>query len=395
MKKSDRKVYIFTNSYPEPSPVFSTEEMEFVQKNYPNIKICSFSKYRAQDEKKLIRLNIWGGIKAFFGIKKYSGKEIYKIFRHCWHRKMLETAKNLYSFFLALDFLDNADLLREDLLYSYWFSRSSRIVYYIHKITGNRFVCQGHGSDIYIYPPEDMGSILKASTKIFTIGESGKRYICNKWDVSNSKVDVFRLGVGEKFFSDICSVERYDIGKRIFLTVGALSAVKGIDVLLEAVKKIYITNIEKLNNMVFHIYGEGECRHLYEKFIKDNDLDSIIVLKGYGSREQIAKAMTNAYAYILPSRSEGLPVVLMEACAASLPIIATNVGSVSEIAVEGENAFLIEPDRVELLERAILDLIALSEDRITEMKQHSFERYCSEYILEKNLDNKYSLIMSL
>jgi len=90
-----------------------------------------------------------------------------------------------------------------------------------------------------------------------------------------------------------------------------------------------------------------------------------------------------------------LPVALMEACAASLPIIANNVGGVSEVAIDTVNAFLTQEATVRSLSERIYEFIELDENKRADYSQASLKIFKREYILEKNLKEKYDYIFSL
>lgn len=122
-------------------------------------------------------------------------------------------------------------------------------------------------------------------------------------------------------------------------------------------------------------------------------MENYIALNSWINKEQLAKELKNSDCFILTSRSEGLPVVLMEACAAKLPIIATDVGGISEIAKE--NAILVDKLSPETISLAIEKFLSLDKEKIDNMKKTSEKIYLKEYILENNLKEKYDFIQKL
>jgi glycosyltransferase involved in cell wall biosynthesis len=99
-----------------------------------------------------------------------------------------------------------------------------------------------------------------------------------------------------------------------FLFVGRLEKVKGIDILLSACQILAKKNIN------FHLYalGTGSLRPI-------QNLNEVTFV-GQGSAQKVAAYMKSADFLVIPSRSESLPLVFVEAARAGLPVIATNVG---------------------------------------------------------------------
>ncbi|MGR5992086.1 glycosyltransferase [Bacillus paranthracis] len=116
------------------------------------------------------------------------------------------------------------------------------------------------------------------------------------------------------------------------------------------------------------------------------------MLNRWIDRKKLIVEMNRADCYVLPSRSEGLPVALMEACAASLPIIATDVGSVSEIAIDGYNSILCRDISAEAISEAVLLFMRLDQEKIEEFSRNSNKIFEKDYRLEGNIIEKYDYI---
>jgi glycosyltransferase involved in cell wall biosynthesis len=135
------------------------------------------------------------------------------------------------------------------------------------------------------------------------------------------------------------------------VAVGRLVRLKGFDVLLKAAAIVR----QAAPNFSLRIVGDGSERDTLEWQISDLRLADAVQLVGY--KEDPASYFEEAGVYVLSSRSEGIPLTLLEAMACGLPIVATAVGGVPEIVSDGENGLLVRPDDPAALSKAILRLI--------------------------------------
>ncbi len=148
-------------------------------------------------------------------------------------------------------------------------------------------------------------------------------------------------------------------GYFVFLAAGSLTVQKDYPNLLSAFK-VYL---EKCPESLLLIAGDGPLKNRLLEMNESLGLaDSVSFL---GLRRDIPNLMAVADVFVLSSAWEGLPVVLLEAAASSLPIIATDVGGNSEIVADGENGLLVTSEDHHLLAQAMIRLKELPEkDRI-------------------------------
>ncbi|TCP39565.1 glycosyltransferase family 4 protein [Rhodovulum marinum] len=148
--------------------------------------------------------------------------------------------------------------------------------------------------------------------------------------------------------------ERYDRpaplggnGTRLVF-VGRLTAIKGLRVLLEAFARAR----ETWPDLHLTLVGDGEDRAHLEALAAP--LGDAVAFTGYRSQEGVAETLAASDVFVLPSFSEGLPVVLMEAMAAGKPVIATQLAGVGELVEEGVSGFLVPAgDAESLAERMV------------------------------------------
>jgi len=122
------------------------------------------------------------------------------------------------------------------------------------------------------------------------------------------------------------------------LFVGRLEPEKGpINVLKVA---------ESLRNVDFLVVGDGSLKNEMDRIIKEKKLFNVKLL-GVIPHSILPKLYRSADVLLLPSYSEGLPIVMLEAMASELPVIVSNVGAVGEILKQNEGGFAVSPGNIE------------------------------------------------
>lgn len=133
----------------------------------------------------------------------------------------------------------------------------------------------------------------------------------------------------------------------VILIVGRLSPEKNIDVALRAVNQARA----ELPDLKLIIAGEGPERGRLCSLIAQLGLSEVVELLGYV--HDVDVLMSRASCFLLPSQTEGMPLALLEAMACGLPIIASAVGAIPEVARRGSEAVLVSPGDPGALAQAI------------------------------------------
>lgn len=141
-----------------------------------------------------------------------------------------------------------------------------------------------------------------------------------------------------------------EVGVGRLLFVGRLAAVKGVPVLFEALAQLH----EARPDVTLCLVGDGPERAALEAEAQALGLTHALQFTGYRDADFVADALTRADVLVLPSFAEGVPVVLMEAMAARLPVVATSVAGVGELVEDTVSGFLVPPGNAAELARAIL-----------------------------------------
>jgi glycosyltransferase involved in cell wall biosynthesis len=119
------------------------------------------------------------------------------------------------------------------------------------------------------------------------------------------------------------------------LSVGRLKAPKDFPTLVRALGDLRPDSFEAV------IVGDGPDRQLLEEEIHELGLEDRVSLAG--ERRDVPELLAGADVFVLPSRSEGHPVSVLEAMAAGIPVVASRVGGVPEQVSDGETGLLVEP----------------------------------------------------
>lgn len=147
--------------------------------------------------------------------------------------------------------------------------------------------------------------------------------------------------------------------KNIILAAGRFEAEKGFDLLIEAIH----LNHTLLREWEVHIYGNGQQKELLTKLIDNYHLNDTIKL--YPPTSHLYKKMNEASLFVLPSRFEGFGMVIIEAMASRLPVIAFNCPIGPSTIINDTNGILVENGNVEQLSNEIAKLVADSNLRTT------------------------------
>lgn len=172
------------------------------------------------------------------------------------------------------------------------------------------------------------------------------------------------------------------LNKRV-ISVGKLDAQKGFDMLVEA----WALVANKHPDWVLDIFGVGEWEAMLHKKIEALKLEGKIHLRGKTS--DVVSHYLDSSIYVMSSRYEGLPMVLIEAMSCGLPIVSFDCEfGPREIITDGENGFLVEPNHCPLLASKICLLIENEKMRIA-MGQNGLESvksYSKEPIMQQWID---------
>ena len=153
------------------------------------------------------------------------------------------------------------------------------------------------------------------------------------------------------------------------LFLGRIGERKGIFDLLKVLinnKEIWRRNIKLL------IGGDGEIERV-QAIIDSDKLEGVVEYVGWVDGQKKWELLTQCDVLVLPSYNEGLPISILEAMSYGKAIVATTVGGIPEVVINGENGYLIEPGDMAALETSIQTMIN-NPDLVNQMGEKSIHR---------------------
>jgi glycosyltransferase involved in cell wall biosynthesis len=180
------------------------------------------------------------------------------------------------------------------------------------------------------------------------------------------------------------STHAWLIDKKVptIVAVGRLAPQKGFDILIKSMAEVI-----KVINCRLIIFGDGELRSKLECLIKDLKLDNVIVLPGYVSSP--LNEMAHADLFVLSSRFEGSPNVLVEAMSTGIKVLATDCPhGPDEILLSGEYGYLVKTESVNSIAQGIIK--ALTDEEYDKVNQLN---HASKYTITNSASKYRSILM--
>jgi glycosyltransferase involved in cell wall biosynthesis len=205
--------------------------------------------------------------------------------------------------------------------------------------------------------------ILRLMDGVICVSE-GQAARVRRAGVNPERVRVIRNAIDTSRFDNIDRGGRAELErlfasppKTIVIGVGRLSPEKGFDQLVRAAELVAQTR----HSVGFALIGDGPDRAMLETLARSLGLQNSIAFAGF--RTDIDRLIAGADILAQSSYSEGLPNVLLEAGAASVPVVATDVGGTREVVRDGETGYLVPSGDPAALAARLIELIESSTQR--------------------------------
>jgi len=199
-----------------------------------------------------------------------------------------------------------------------------------------------------------------------------------------------KISIAQKHFIDFDKFKvkrKFDERDNLVGYIGALTKVKGVPNLLEAIPRVLV----KKSDVEFVIGGDGQLKGKIEKYLEEENLNNKAKFVGWIPHDELPDYLNKLKLLVLPSYTEGLPNIILEAMACGTPVLATPVGGVPDVIKEGETGFIMENNSPECIATNVIR--ALSHPRLGEIAHNACNLVEREFTYEKAVE-KYKRILS-
>lgn len=393
MSHNSKILFFITETYPYGrGEEFIENEIQTLSKSFKKIYILSQSKEQnitrkipENCESILINYNI----DSFWFLLNYRNiKLIIQEFKNI-KNKNLQSLKELIKFQQIAHYVEieikkivrlNKIEYKNIVLYSYWFHTGALAISNFKRKYGDiQTVCRAHRFDLYDYagPQYYKDNILQDIDKVVACSKEGLLYLQEKYFKYTNKFDYSYLGT--KLYLNRVNSSK-DRNRKIIVSISFIRPVKRVDLLIRA-----LSFFDSTDDIEWVHIGDGPERTQVEELAKAN-LKINFKFMGHLNNIDVLDFLSNnnILCLINLSKSEGIPVSMMEVQSFRIPIIATSVGGVSEI-VSNENGILLDsnPNPIDVY-NAIKKMMSLIGDEYTIYKKNSYESWKKNFNADIN-----------
>ncbi len=238
-------------------------------------------------------------------------------------------------------------------VHAHFASHPALVAYIIHRLIGIPYSFTAHGSDIHRDQHMLREKVAKAAF-VVPISEANRDFILRHSDAGQAeKMVVIHCGVDAGRFQPQPSINGRGPQKQPvpttrpedtfqLLCIGTLHEVKGQIYLILALQELRRRGVPA----VVHFVGDGPDRAALEQKVAAAGLQPYVTFHGLLPRDQVIRRLHQADVLVAPSvpsrdgRREGIPVVLIEAMASGVPVVASRLSGIPELVVDGESGLL-------------------------------------------------------
>jgi glycosyltransferase involved in cell wall biosynthesis len=247
-----------------------------------------------------------------------------------------------------------------DHVHAHFATHPAAVAYVIHRLTGIGYSFTAHGSDIH-RDTHMLAEKARSARFVVAVSESNRTVVldaCRRAgvEVPAQRVIVVRCGVDPDAFPVQLRGLR-SVGDPLHvLAVGTLHAVKGQRILVEACRRARLEGVDVRLTFV----GDGPDRRDLQRQVDTAGLGEVVTFVGAVTQPHVRRLLGEADLLAVPSvptadgRREGLPVVIVEAMASGVPVVASRLSGIPEIVDHQRTGLLVAPGDPEALAAALL-----------------------------------------
>lgn len=232
---------------------------------------------------------------------------------------------------------------RSNIVYAYW-AHIPALAVPMAKERGAWTCVRYHASDLYVYRPETGGfypwrrELRRNSDLNVFVSEHGKKYFLGlRGEVSGEMNKVSRLGSRDRGLPRPRAANEFS-RKIVMVSASWIYPNKRVDLIAGLAGEL-----ARIRPVVWHHFGSGSHSEFHVQVAKARSLGAEVVLHGQVATEQLQKFYreNETSFFVNLSWDEGIPVSIMEALNAGIPVVATAVGGVPEVVFEGRSGLLV------------------------------------------------------
>ncbi|MGA7684183.1 MAG: glycosyltransferase family 4 protein [Terriglobales bacterium] len=249
------------------------------------------------------------------------------------------------------------------------------------RLLGIDFSITLHGSDL-LQRADLLEAKLRECKFCVTVSEFNREYLLRNYpSIAREKVLVQRLGVDALSSGTVGTVKAAE-GHRPFclLAVGRLHPVKNYSLLIEACSELRAQGVDTF----CWIVGEGAERAALERQIVKLRLQGYVQLVGHISRSEVGNYYGHADLVVMTSKSEGIPVVLMEAMSRGKLVLAPAITGIPELVEHQATGFLYEPGSRESFVNSVR-WIQANQERLAGVRRAAAAKVADSYHRQRNV----------
>lgn len=271
-----------------------------------------------------------------------------------------------------------------DHLHAHFASHPAAMAFVIHRLTGIPYSFTAHGSDLHRDRHMLCQKVAEAAFVVTIARFNQEIFAAECGESARAKVQVIHCGVDTEVFqprqrSSDCP------GPLQILCIGTLHEVKGQTYLIEACRLLRKRGIA----FVCRFVGDGPDEPMLREQVARAGLTDAVHFEGRKTRQEVIALLETADVVVAPSvpsrdnRREGIPVVLMEAMGAGVPVIASDLSGIPELVKHEVSGLLVPPGDVAAI-AAALERLANDSTLRARLGQGGREKVLREFDLAKN-----------
>jgi colanic acid/amylovoran biosynthesis glycosyltransferase len=260
-------------------------------------------------------------------------------------------------------------------IHAHFGTNSTDVAMLVHALGGPPYSFTAHGSE-EILRPIGLTEKIRRAAFVVAISSFGRSQLYLWTSVQEwPKVQIVHCGLESSFYEGTSLAPQ---PARRFICVGRLAAEKGQLLLIEAAARLASKGLDF--ELVFA--GDGPVRETLEELIDRRGLRGRVRITGWISSDRVREEILAARALVLPSFSEGLPVVIMEAMALRRPVLATYVAGIPELVRPSETGWLFPAASVNELAAAMEDCLGKAPEELQEMGENGHRRVIARHSID-------------